>query len=511
MKQTFNLVCRGSWLSLAQAAIFKNKVAAIFPEVVINVIGRDTAGDKNQSTPLHLVEGKDFFTKDIHTALEKGEADFALHSMKDVSSEQFFANSNYAIIDRDDIRDVAIFNNTVTDKIKSGKKIIIGTSSPRRSQMATGFLQKALPAYNNTIPIVEAIPIRGNVDVRLKKLTAGGYDGIILAVAGLNRLLQYNPSKLTVQQLLANKKLMFLPLFECPPATGQGAIVAETISSNTQAIQILDAIKNVALTAAIQKERTIAEKYGYGCSQTFGAFHLATKYIAFTYASGKNNSGENFTDWKFNIDLNSEGKNIFSSTDFMKDFFSYTYLNDVILDNNSSIIFVASHKAIHSTTIKIKLETKQVWAPGTRTWFELAKMGLWVQGCADGLGLDFILPAIEGPLINSTKSDVEIVTNTSSANNWLADNWKAKGTYTLIPTLNKTVTENISTADIIFWTSFQQYQHYKKFINQNVQHVCLPGKTTELFLAAGITPVLFPSIKAFNQWKTANTLQTAGG
>ena len=150
MKSTFTIACRGSWLSLAQAEIFKKKVHTVYPGITIEITIIETSGDKEQSMPLHLVEGKDFFTKEIQDYLKNNRADFALHSMKDVSSVDFFNEGQYAIIDREVLNDVAVFNDNVLDKIRNGEKIIIGTSSPRRSNMAAGFLQKALPTLTST-------------------------------------------------------------------------------------------------------------------------------------------------------------------------------------------------------------------------------------------------------------------------------------------------------------------------------------------------------------------------
>jgi hydroxymethylbilane synthase len=109
MRKEFNIVCRGSWLSLAQVELFCQKVTAHFPNLVLHPIIKETKGDREQSTPLHLVEGKDFFTAEIQEDLRNGIADFAVHSMKDVSGDAFFENSFYRIIDRNDIRDIAIF------------------------------------------------------------------------------------------------------------------------------------------------------------------------------------------------------------------------------------------------------------------------------------------------------------------------------------------------------------------------------------------------------------------
>ncbi len=499
MKSTFTIACRGSWLSLAQAEIFRKKVTAVYPDVIINTTIIETAGDKEQSTPLHLVEGKDFFTKEIQDYVNSNQADFAIHSMKDVSSTDFFAAGNYAIIDRELLHDVAIFNESVIDKIAKGEKIIIGTSSPRRSNMATGFLQRALPKFTEAIIPVEAEPIRGNVDTRLQKLDSGAYDGIILAAAGLNRLLQYEPAKEKVAALLQNKKIMVLPLFECPPAAGQGAIVAETMADNTDAIEILNAINNQQLTNAIKQERIYAQQYGYGCSQQFGVFHLDTLAIPFTYASGKDGDTKAFTKWDFETVLNLKNKELFSSTDYMKDFFTHNFLENDI-DAAAKMYFISSHKAIHSEKIKEQLLQKRIWAAGTRTWYELARKGIWVEGCADGLGFNFLSAVFKSPLINITKNEIQIITNNKSKTHWIADGINAVGTYELMGNLSEAIKNKLAAADIIFWTSYQQYELCKVYIKKEVQHVCPAGKTAKLLQVAGLQPIIFPTIKAFNDW-----------
>jgi hypothetical protein len=150
-----------------------------------------------------------------------------------------------------------------------------------------------------------------------------------------------------------------------------------------------------------------------------------------------------------------------------------------------------------------------VWAAGTRTWLELAKQGIWVEGCADGLGLQFAEQWMQRPLINLNSQDIEIVTNTVSAINWQEDGRSCIGTYKLIPSLSKEMEGKISAADVIFWTSFQQYQLCKTILKPTVKHCCLPGKTAFLLNREGISPVLFPAIKAFNEWRKINTIITA--
>lgn len=471
--------------------------------MLINTSVIETSGDKEQNMPLHLVEGKDFFTSEIQEYVKNGKADFAIHSMKDVSSVDFFKESRYAIIDRDLLYDVAIFNEEVLQKIKNGEKIIIGTSSPRRSNMATSFLQKALPILNEQVAVVEAQSIRGNVDSRLQKLHNGNFDGIIIAVAGINRLLQYGPSLEKVNALLKNKKVMVLPLFECPPAAGQGAIVAETTTDNKEAIEILNTLNNAALTKAINQERIYARQYGYGCSQQFGVFHVDNTNTPFTYASGKNTDATTFTEWFFNTSLKLTGKQLFSAADYMKDFFTYNFLEDEI-DEKAKTIFISSHKAVHSEKIKNAIQQKRVWVAGTKTWYSLAKKGIWVEGCADGLGFNFLQPVFKSPFINIALSDMLIITNTSSKKHWIKDGVTAIGTYDLVEKLPMELKNKLAEADVIFWTSFQQYEMCRQFIKQTVQHVCPSGKTAKLLKDEGLEPFIFPTIKSFNYWRVKN-------
>ncbi|HET6765982.1 MAG TPA: hypothetical protein VFH08_01240, partial [Chitinophagaceae bacterium] len=187
--ESIKLIGRSSRLSLLQIDIVKQRIRAAFPDLKVEVIARSSKGDGLQDIPLHTVEGNDFFTRDIFDALTTGEADIAVHSLKDMSSEHFFGQNKFAVVDRDDTRDVAIFNNYIEEKVRGGETITIGTCSPRREEMATVFLKKALPQLSTEIKI-ETRPIRGNVETRLRKLNSGEYDATILATAGLNRLLR---------------------------------------------------------------------------------------------------------------------------------------------------------------------------------------------------------------------------------------------------------------------------------------------------------------------------------
>ena len=464
----------------------------------VEIIARSSRGDELKDIPLQTVEGSDFFTQDIFDALQNGEADIAVHSLKDMSSEHFFGSNHFAVVDRDDVRDVAIFRLDILDNIKQGKEIVIGTCSPRREEMAIGFLQRALPQLNDNFKITTAV-IRGNVDTRLRKLNAGEYDGIILATAGLNRLLR-SEKDAGVRNLLADKKLMLLPLIECVPAPCQGAIVAEAHPSNKEAVEVLNRINNKQLLNDCIAEKKTAIQYGIGCLQKFGVTSFSLGNQQFLYAAGTDTEGNRFAQWDGLPELDAEGKTIFSTADHMGQFFNYDYF-DTTPEIIEPVVYIANYKAIHQQAIVDQLKTKTIWAAGTKTWFELAKKGIWVQGCADALGLETLEAVWQMPLFALKKIDVALLTNEESKINWQQKGWNVYGSYSLLPKRSILIEEQISEAGIIFWTSFRQYEQYRSVLKKDVIHACSYGETAELFRKAGIKPVVFPTIKAFQQWK----------
>jgi uroporphyrinogen-III synthase len=187
----------------------------------------------------------------------------------------------------------------------------------------------------------------------------------------------------------------------------------------------------------------------------------------------------------------------------MGSFFDYAY-NETHSNINESIVYVANYKATQQKNMIEQLQSKTVWAAGSKTWFELANKNIWVQGCADAFGLAFLKSVWQMPLLNIHAEEVAIVTNNISATKWQQKGWKAYGTYHTVEKKSEAVATQIQQADIIFWTSQRQYLQFKEVLKPTAQHVCPYGETAEQFNAIGIEPIVFPNIKAFIQWKKAN-------
>lgn len=498
------IICRSSTLSLLQAQLVKQKILLAEPGAVVEIIGRSSRGDREQHVSLSVLDGTDFFTEDIFNALANDEADIAVHSLKDMSAPHFFSHEAFAIVDRDDVRDVAVFNPGIIEKIKAGQTIIVGTCSPRREEMAVKFLQKALPQLGTIV--IETKPIRGNVEGRLKQLDDGLYDATILATAGLNRLLNgvANPEgDLTISDLLKHKLLMLLPLFECVPAPCQGAIVAEAHPQNVQAVELIKKINNTKLLAEAYAEKQKAFEYGTGCLQKFGVTTIHTKTATHLYAAGEDTAGSSFQHWTNLPALQFNEDEFFSSTDCMKQLFEYEWKNE-IPSIDQSVVFVANYKSLSQKYVKEILQQKRIWAAGTKTWLELAKLGLWVEGSADALGFESLQQVWQMPLLQMKVSNVCILTHEQAAQRWQTKGYQAVSNYELKPLNDNTIIERIKAAKSIFWSSFSQYELYGSYAAHDAIHICAGGETATLLQDAGISPIVFPTIKAFEQWRKSS-------
>lgn len=498
--EKIRLIGRNSPLSLLQLEQVRKHIQAAFPLLQVEVLARSSRGDALADIPLQTVEGTDFFTADIFQALETGEADIAVHSLKDMSSAHFFSDRCFGIPDREDAHDVVIFSEAGKEKVLAGKSLMIGTCSPRRETMATVFLQKALP-HTEAPREIGTAPIRGNVDTRLRKLKNGEYDAVILAAAGLHRLLNAAETAMEVNRLLQGTTTLFLPLIDCVPAPCQGAIVAEAIPANKRAVEVVHAISNPLLWKACVAEKKQALQYGSGCEQRFGVTSFDHEGELVLYAAGTDQAGQEFQHWAGIPSPDWNGLKLFSSTDCMGSFFQYNSvsLNTDLLDK--PVVYVANYKAVVDEALIEVLKTKRVWAAGTRTWLQLAKLGIWVEGCADAFGLEWLRNSWDSPLVKIRKEDVCVLTHEQAAANWSQKGWHALASYAVKKKYQPGLEQAVSEADAFFWTSAEQYRYYSDKIKAGAQHGCPAGETAVQLRQEGLTPVVFPHIKAFQQWR----------
>ena len=224
---------RGSPLALAQARMVRQAIAAAHgfdPEQIkLHVIR--TSGDRIQDRPLSEVGGKGLFTKEIEEALLAGAIDLAVHSSKDMPTVLPAGLVLAAFLEREDARDVF-----VSRKAKSLAELspgaVVGTASLRRQALV-----------KRMRPDLTVVPLRGNVETRLRRLEEGVADATLLALAGLKRL------------GIADAATAVLDVDEFLPAVGQGAVGIETRADDARTRTLLDPVNHADTASALAAER----------------------------------------------------------------------------------------------------------------------------------------------------------------------------------------------------------------------------------------------------------------
>lgn len=244
---------RSSRLALAQTHLVSQLLRQAHGErLAIQVRNRDTEGDHSQqaNVPLKDLAGRGVFVKDLEAMLLDESADLLVHSLKDVTTDLAPGLSLVALPEREDPRDVLVTRSSAPFAcLPAGARV--GTSSPRRTAQ--------LAAYR---PDLLFVPIRGNVDTRLRKMDTGEVEAVVLAAAGLLRL-------------GAGERITeYLDPDICMPDPGQGALAIEARSNDTSVAALLAPIDHPATRAAVTAERALLQALGGGCSLPVGA--LAT-------------------------------------------------------------------------------------------------------------------------------------------------------------------------------------------------------------------------------------------
>ncbi|MFT4525684.1 MAG: hydroxymethylbilane synthase [Bacteroidia bacterium] len=243
---------RGSDLALWQANRVKRELEELGNEVEIKVI--KTQGDRIQHLSFDKLEGKGFFTKELEEALLNKEVDLAVHSHKDLPTENPEGLVISAVSDREDCADILLIRKEsidINEKWNLKKGAIIGTSAARRKAQLSHHLSN-----------IELKDLRGNVPTRINKLREGQYDAIMLAAAGVKRL------KLDVSDLHVER----LDPKEFVPAPAQGVLGLQTRIEDTELASILSNLNDDDVERRIAVERRILNLFGGGCQMPLGAY-----------------------------------------------------------------------------------------------------------------------------------------------------------------------------------------------------------------------------------------------
>ena len=243
MQKTVRIGSRESLLAVRQAEIIRDQILRLCPEMEVEIVTMKTTGDKILDKSLAKIGGKGLFVKELDRALMDGRIDIAVHSLKDVPMEE---NPDFPILAcgrREDPRDVLLLKPGLHKLPEDG---VVGTSSSRR-----------MIQMKRLFPGCSFRGIRGNVQTRLRKLETEGYDGTLLAAAGLNRL------------DMAHVIGKYFSVDEIIPAAGQGILAVQ--GRKDARWEWMDQINDRDACAAAEAERQFIRAVGGDCTSPCAA------------------------------------------------------------------------------------------------------------------------------------------------------------------------------------------------------------------------------------------------
>ena len=244
------LATRRSALALAQSRAFARALEGTTTELAIDELLIVTSGDKAQDKPLQDIGGKGLFIKELEEALLDGRANFAVHSIKDVTAELAPGLTLACVPLREDPRDALVARNGLTlATLPPGSRV--GTSSLRRAV-----------AIHAARPDLTAEPVRGNVDTRIRRVEQGSFDAVVLALAGLKRLgWEHRATDILSPEVSL-------------PAVGQGALGIECRAGDEETLAVLARMRHPETSICVAAERAVMTAVEGSCRLPVAAYAL---------------------------------------------------------------------------------------------------------------------------------------------------------------------------------------------------------------------------------------------
>jgi len=242
--RTIRIVSRKSQLALIQTYWVRDELQKHYPDFGFEVVTMDTQGDKVLDVSLSKIGDKGLFTQELEASLVNGDSDFAVHSLKDLPTRLPEGLMLGCVTEREDPADALVMHEKNKDKTLATlpEGAVIGTSSLRR-----------LAQLRHHYPHLTFKDIRGNLNTRLKKLDDGGYDAIILAVAGLQRMDMGD----RIHEVISSDISLH--------AVGQGALGIECRDGDEDILEILSVLSDAPTTVRCLAERAFLRELEGGC------------------------------------------------------------------------------------------------------------------------------------------------------------------------------------------------------------------------------------------------------
>jgi len=480
------IASRRSDLARIQAYQVGKALQSAHPQLEIKYSFHESLGDRNQHDPLWQMPEKGVFTQDFREGLLRHDFDLVVHSWKDLAIEEDPQTEIAATLPRADARDILLIREDRWPQIQSTGDVAILTSSPRRAYNLDSFLRVALPAKVRTLNFVN---VRGNVPTRIRKLFQSDVDGLIVAKAAIDRLLEAEQTEFAITQAEVRKALtrsrwMVLPLSANPSAPAQGALAVEISRDRNDLKALLEPINSQETFEVVTRERAILAGYGGGCHQKIGVAVLRRPFGDVTFLRGLTDDA---------VDLESATLTSLRPT-------SESVRREDLWPQNASegrlfisesvpakqpaasrALWVAKADALPDDWA---IEPRQiVWTSGLQTWKRLAARGVWVNGSAESLGEN------ESPNIEALVDGKLEWLKLTHAQGFAGD-LPTLATYRLTP---RNGAVDLRGKKHFFWKSGSSFEYA---LSQNpwlkeMSHYCGPGNTQRILQRHGVAAIVF--------------------
>jgi hydroxymethylbilane synthase len=533
------IAARHSDLARLQAQAVGRCLLAAHPGLELTYDFRASLGDANLQDPLWKMPEKGVFTEDFVADLVDGRADFVVHSWKDLPTAPRERTEIVATLPRADGRDLLLMRRDRLEQRLRGARneapLRVLSSSPRRAYNLAPFLREALP-----FPVAEIAfeSVRGNVPTRVRKLfgdadpgaasktsadsksaasgsagSAGGVaasnggeagaDALIVAKAAIDRLLatedwgeagaEYSAMRAQLRERLRQCRWMALPLSVNPGAAAQGALAIEIRRDRDDARALLAPIHCAATFAVVARERAILASHGGGCHQKIGVACLSRPYGEITFLRGLADTGAVLDETRLDppagdarapLPLATSPEAIYPTAGSESGLFRREALPSAHWEAGLRAargLWVARDSGLPA---EYRPSDEQlVWCAGVKSWRKLAARGIWVNGCADGLG-EAELPLADR-LAGETVRWTKVSHDRAEAG---ADAFALfVATYRLIAQSSTGTAPDFRAKTHFFWmsgTAFAEAIRVDPSLLRRGYHACGPGKTAQVVARA---------------------------
>ena len=498
--KNIRILSRKSNLAVIQAQQVGRKIQENFPLIKIEYITKNTSGDIDLKTPLSEMGSAGVFTDDLRNNLITNKCDLAVHSWKDLpldlGSDTILAGS----LKRADQRDILFIKKKSQEVINKSKVIKILSSSPRRIYNLEPFIKNFLP-FN--LDKIEFENIRGNIPSRFKKFLESKADGLVMAKAAVDRLLnnhikEFNDVAEIMQKNINQCLWTITPLSQNPTSPAQGALGIEVLRNNKDLIKIIKVISDQETIDCVNQEREILKAYGGGCHQKIGVSYFFTHFGLMKAKKGETDDGVNFYEWEkdissLNLDKKANEDQIYPPSLKGHKLFKREYILDSVkkIKEISQHCFWVSRSSALPKDAQID-STNIIWTSGIKTWKSLAQRGFWVNGTADGMGEDAY-----SNIDNLTLNPWIKLTHKSSPKT------KIKNIIHTYSLKELPIEKDIINRKFFYWMSSSAFNYvlkrYPEIIDKH--HACGPGNTYKAIKKVIKDPKHLEVALSYNAWK----------